>query len=312
MNDPRELLAGRIGLRQDRSTQSRLDRAVRQAAAMHSESEAAYAQRLAADPVEVHALIDRVTVQESAFFRHPEHFDLLARHLNEHGGGGLIWSAACGNGQEPWSLAMLLEESGLTGWSVVASDVSRAALARARAGEFAERELRGLSPERRRRFLVPAGGGDHRIADAIRGRVRFVEHNLVDPSPPAEVRRAVIVLCRNVLIYLRRDIVNALLDRLAARMPNDGMLLLGTAETLAPDGRGFRAERLGGVFVHRPSVGPARALPTVPALLDEGERLAAAGLNDAAAASFRKALYLDPEHPLARLRLDRVLREPSA
>jgi chemotaxis protein methyltransferase CheR len=316
--DPRAFLSERIGLRLDASTRSRLDHAVAQGAA--GADDATYARRLTGDPAAAQALVDRVTVQESSFFRHPEHFALLARELPALGGGGVIWSAGCGNGQEPWSLAIMLEEAGLPGWRVVASDVSHAALERARLGVYSERELRGVALEHKHGFFDPVDGDRWRVGARLRPRVRFVDHNLVDAQPPHEARLATVVLCRNVLIYLRSEVVARLMGTLSAHLPADGLLLIGTSESLPHDLPGFRAERLGSVFVHRPRPAAAPApepspsppesrLPEVPDLLVEGERLAARGQRDAAAVVFRKALYLDPDHPLARLRLDHLVGE---
>ena len=145
------LLGGRYGLRVDGSTQARLDRLLELARHRHDESAAAYEARLARDPDELEWLMERLTVQESEWFRHPAHFELVAERVAR--GGGVVWSAGCADGQEAWSLAMLLEEVGAPGWSVLATDLSADALAAAATGRYEERRLRGLSAGRRARFL---------------------------------------------------------------------------------------------------------------------------------------------------------------
>ena len=243
------LLQRRLGLRLDGAAAGRVARAVRAGARDAGCSEEAYAAAVRADPEMLADLVDRVTVQESSFFRHEPQFALVAEEARAHG-GGVIWSAGCGKGQEPWSLAMLLVEQGLGAWSVLATDVSRAALAWARAGRYTERQLRGLSAERRTRFLHRVQE-DFEIVPELRRRVRFAEHNLVTaPIPPGVDGR--IVLCRNVLIYLHREAAEGLLGRLRDRMPQDGLLLIGGAETISADHPSFALTRRDGVFALRP------------------------------------------------------------
>ena len=242
MTAPDRFLAERIGLRVDGATRARLDRLVRDAARLSGCPEAHFGRVLAEDPVRAQELVDAVTVQESSFFRHPEQFEALAHYLRDSA-PGVIWSAGCANGQEPWSLAMLLEEHGLPGWSVLGTDVSARALARARAGAYGERELRGLSAIRRLRFL-----SDGAVTGRLRDRVRFLHHNLATASPPSDVSDCPVVMCRNVLIYLHRPAIDGFLERLRRRMAPGALLILGTGEALGPL-EGFRPGPVGGTFL---------------------------------------------------------------
>jgi chemotaxis protein methyltransferase CheR len=203
--------------------------------------------------------VDAVTVQESRFFRDPGHFALLRRRVLADPAPDVIWSAGCGNGEEPWSLAMLLAEAGLDGWRVLATDVSRAARDRTLAGRYGERELRGLSAARRARFLEPDGDG-WRIVDSLRERVAVRPHHLLDP-PPREAGACRHVLWRNVLIYLLPEAAERALRGLRARMPDDGLLLLGAGEALPPGAGGFRPVRHGAVFAYAPGPPAPRRAP---------------------------------------------------
>lgn len=259
MTTPDRFLAERIGLRVEGATRARLDRVVRDAARDAGCPEYRYGRMLAEDPVRAQELIDRVTVQETGFFRHPEQFALLADHLRADDRGGAIWSAGCANGQEAWSLAMLLEEHRLPGWHVVASDVSATALARARAGVYVQRELRGLSEPRQRRFLQ--GGA---VSLRLRGRVRFLHHNVAKAGPPAEAGECRVVLCRNLLIYLHRPAIDQFLEGLRRRMPVGALLLIGMGEAIGPI-EGFRPGPMAGVFVRQPDSPPFTAGVAEPA-----------------------------------------------
>jgi len=125
-------------------------------------------------------LFNRVTVQETAFFRHPQHFQALARDiLPALSRPVTIWSAGCANGQEAFSLAMLLEEQGIDG-RVIATDISTAALQRTAAARYTGRELSGLSPERIAGHLTRTADTWH-VNKPIRDRVSTLRHNLLDP-----------------------------------------------------------------------------------------------------------------------------------
>jgi chemotaxis protein methyltransferase CheR len=245
------VLARHIGLRVEGSAHSRLERALRERARRRGQAPDAYAGTLAHDRDELSRLIDSITVQESRFFRDPPHFAILRRVLAAQPAPGVVWSAGCANGQEPWSIAMLLEEAGAAGWRVLATDVSEAALERTSAGTYGDQEISALDTARRRRFLhrTPAGW---RIADALRERVVVRRHTVVAPPPP-EAGGCPIVFCRNVLIYLRPADATRALEAIGRSMPGHGRLFLGMTETLTPGQGGFVPERHGSAYVYRPA-----------------------------------------------------------
>ena len=230
-------LERRHGLRLDGVVRSRLLRALDQDAAAAGTTRGAQVLAAVADPSQQQSLLDRITLQETAFFRdEPLWGDLAGRvlpaALAAAGAAPLVvWSAGCAHGQEAYALAMLLEELGAPGATVVASDVSVAATARAAAGRYFERELRGLGEERRRRFTTAIPGG-RQIAHSVRARVRVVHHNAAVETPPVADGSCALVLCRYVLIYLTRPGAAALLDAVARALRPDGLLVIGAAESL--------------------------------------------------------------------------------
>ena len=264
------LLSRRVGLRLDPAVRGRLVRAVRDEAERFGLDEAAYAATLDGDGERLQQLLNRVTVQETSFFRDAGQFAALANHvlpaLKDDGGPVHIWSAGCSNGQEPYSLAMTLMESGIADWHVIASDLSTNALGRTRAGRYRERELRGLSEERRARFLVRMDD-EWEVVSELRERVTTVRHNLAAESPPFPPGRCQVVFCRNVLIYFGHDDVVAFLDRLALHLPPTGFLFLGYSESLWQVSERFQLVRLGDAFVYQRATpgaasGGARPRPT--------------------------------------------------
>jgi chemotaxis methyl-accepting protein methylase len=246
------LVAERTGIELGDGLRERLAAYLDGAARARDQTPARFAAGLAGDPGAFQELLDRVTVQETGFFRHPDQFAALAREvLPALDGPVVVWSAGCANGQEAYSLAMELAASGLPDWQVVATDISAAAVARARAGRYASSELDGL-PATHRHWLRQSGNL-WEVDPALRHRVRVERANLTSRFPVGP-GRCQVVFCRNVLIYLSRSAAGSFLDRLADWLAPGGLVFLGYAEAvLAPTPR-LQVQRLG----------PAHALRVVP------------------------------------------------
>lgn len=145
-----------------------------------------------------------------------------------------IWSAACATGQEPYSIAMLLDEMSRSflGWRIdlIASDISKGALASAEAGRYSQFEVqRGLStPMLLRHFRQSDGAWI--INEHLKTAVEFRNVNLLTDF--SALGRFDVVLCRNALMYMDVARRRHILARIARQMPDDGYLMLGAAETL--------------------------------------------------------------------------------
>jgi chemotaxis protein methyltransferase CheR len=315
------LLARRVGLRLDPALRHRLERCVREGAGAHHLVLDQYVAALESSPSLFQDLVNRVTVQETAFFRDPGQFETLTRHvLPGLPEPVLIWSAGCANGQEAYSLAITLAESGLQDWRVLATDVSTQALRRASEGRYNQREMTGISESRRQRYFQRAGT-DWAVIPDLRKRVAFQRHNLITDVPPFEPGTCPVIFCRNVLIYVSPSELLAFLDRLILWMSRDSYLFLGYSESLWQVTDRFRLVSLGDAFayqragVHPRKSSPPRAGedrvgaadPEVATLLAAGEAAVGAGDASGAVAAFRKAVYLDPDHPLAHFQLGLAL-----
>ena len=247
----RELLGERIGLRLDPGLRARLDRCIAEAAAAGGLTLEEYAARLPRDDELFQDLLNRVTVQETSFFRHPSHWEALVRDILPLLPDTLtIWSAGCATGEEPYSLAMVLEEAGRD-WRIVATDISTRALAHAQRGRYKEAPLRWVSDARRRRFFKPSGDAHWQIHDDIRSRVNFIRHNLTTDPPPLPLRSCPLVFCRNVLIYVHKPELQRFVDSLADWMRPPGILFLGFSESLWQLTDRFTLVRQGDAFVYR-------------------------------------------------------------
>ena len=116
-----QLLRSRAGLKAEPASRARLERLLAESADLAGIAVPAYVDMLDSQPAAFDDLLDRVTVQHSAFFRDPAQFAALSDIVRKASGAPhTVWSAGCGNGQEPYSLAMLIDETGRHNWKVVA------------------------------------------------------------------------------------------------------------------------------------------------------------------------------------------------
>lgn len=198
-----------------------------------------YLQRLAAAPDEAEALAERLVIKVSRFYRNRTTFDLLRSQVvptlvDEANGAPLrVWCAGCGCGEEAYTYAMLLEESGVAG-TIEATDIDRGALAAAAAGTYPSAALDELPEELALRYLEPVsarGEPRYRVADVLRERVRFTRHDVM--AGPLEGSFS-IVSCRNVLIYLQRAAQARAMHHLSVGLSAGSVLVLGEAEWPSP------------------------------------------------------------------------------
>ncbi len=187
-------------------------------------------------------VIDAMTTNETLWFRDSHPFrilsDKLLPELAERRAAGAIriWSSACSTGQEPYSMAMIVEEfrrlrpGKLRDLRITATDISKSVLEVARQGEYEMIAIgRGLSPERQKAFFTPSSAGGWQIASQIRAMVEFKELNLLDRYMLGKFD---VVFCRNVLIYFSAELKRDILTRIHATLNPGGYLILGSSESL--------------------------------------------------------------------------------
>jgi chemotaxis protein methyltransferase CheR len=183
-------------------------------------------------------IVDALLNQESSFFRDSAVLDAVVEIIDVRqtsmGRKQRIWSAACSTGQEPLSLAMLfadrLDRTGKAEPEILATDVSEAAIVRARAARFSQFEIQRGLPVRQMIKWFEASGSDWVANPDLVRRINFRRHNLVgDPAPPG---RFDVVLCRNVLFYLSPTLRKRVFDLLAEVIRPGGLLVLGAGETV--------------------------------------------------------------------------------
>lgn len=195
-------------------------------------------------------VINRISTQETSFFRDPHVFSALTSMLLEEiipakrKEAGLkrpprlrLWSAACASGQEPYSLAILLRETikDLDRWDVqiLASDLADNAFRKASLGLYSNLEIqRGLSPDLLKKYFVETPGNQWQVVDSVRGLMYFRKINLVADSF-LSLGVFDIIFCRNVAIYFDHETKIRLFTNLFNVLGPSGRLFIGATENLA-------------------------------------------------------------------------------
>jgi chemotaxis protein methyltransferase CheR len=218
-----------------------------------------YCLRYDADAdVELKALVETLVVQETYFFRESDALGalidvVLAPRLARTAGSSRfrIWSAACATGEEPLTLAMMLDQRGLLDRvDVVASDISARGLDRARTGVFGGRSLRALPLAMRAAYTSELPDGRVAVNPELVRRIEWRHVNLTESTAVAAAGRFDAVVCRNVLIYFGDDTCRSVVASLARTLTPDGVLLVGASESLLRFGL-FDCEERGGAFFYR-------------------------------------------------------------
>ncbi|MEO5364837.1 MAG: protein-glutamate O-methyltransferase [Magnetococcus sp. WYHC-3] len=200
------------------------------------------------DNAEMTHFLDIVTTNKTDFFREPAHFDYLVNtalpEIIQRTGAGekrelRIWSAGCSTGEEPYTLAMVLEEfrarrGGALRYQILGTDISTRALDHARRAIYEQARVEPVSIELKRKYLLRSRDrslGLVRIVPELRSRVRFQRLNFMDAEFNLPDRMDVI-FCRNVVIYFDRATQEQLINKFCMYLSPGGYLLMGHSETL--------------------------------------------------------------------------------
>ena len=188
--------------------------------------------------IEWQRVIEALSVQETYFWREMPQVralvDVLVPRWFAGSKGPLrIWSAACATGEEPYTIAIALNEAG---WGdhpieIMASDASLSALEKAQKAHYRERALRSLPEHVRKKYFTEANG-QFQLALPIMGRVQFHKANILEPKEIALMATSPVVFCRNVFIYFSADTIRRAVHLLAKGMPSGGHLFVGVSESL--------------------------------------------------------------------------------
>ncbi|GGJ11083.1 chemotaxis protein methyltransferase [Alicyclobacillus cellulosilyticus] len=198
----------------------------------------AFAAALARDAGLLRKTLAHMTINVSEFFRNPDRWwalmPLLAR---EAGREFRVWSAACASGEEPYTIAMLLEEHRLAPYHILATDIDEEVLRQAQAGCYHERQLREVPEAYLQKYFV-VHDGTWQVAERLKRHVQFVRHDLLRDPYPAGFD---LIVCRNVLIYFTDEGKDRVVRGFARALRPGGLLFVGSTEQfLSPDRYGLQ------------------------------------------------------------------------
>ena len=206
---------------------------------------------------EWHRVMDAFSVQETYFWRELDQVRALVEKIVPAWFARTkqplrIWSAACATGEEPYSIAIALQEAG---WGahpiqIFASDASDSALEKARACTYRERSFRSLPAPLKERYFEPRGEF-HFLRPEISSRVSFRWANLMELDEMVETASVEVIFCRNVFIYFSPGAIRHVTETFAKRLPENGHLFVGASESLLKLTTQFDLEEIGNAFVYR-------------------------------------------------------------
>ena len=194
---------------------------------------------------EIKLLLDEITVQETYFFRDKNQFQALIEYVlpalieeKRHKDRSLrIWSAGCSTGEEPYTIAMILNEyfSNILDWDILirATDVNMNALKKAEQAIYRKHSLRGVSDFIKSKYFF-RDGMSYSLKDSIKSMVNFTYFNLASDTflPVGKGNKWDIIFCRNVIIYFHKERIRSLLERFYRALHDTGYLFLGFSENI--------------------------------------------------------------------------------
>lgn len=219
------------------------------------ESYPEYGRLLTKRPEEFDKLLEDLCINVSEFFRDKEVWitvkylleNLLKQKKIRNDRFLRIWSAGCANGEEPYSLAILLQEIRRTEllasprgepWAfeleLAATDIDKKALLTAQAGVYPKENLKNVDARHLKSYFIALDDGRYQLKNEIRAMVKFQRLDLIGDD---SVKEADVIICRNVFIYFNRSLQEQLLMKFYRSLKAGGYLVMGKAETLLTEAK---------------------------------------------------------------------------
>ncbi len=179
--------------------------------------------------------VNYLTINVSEFWRNPEQLDVLEKKIlpdliKEANGPLRVWSAACSTGDEPYSLVMLLSRfMPLSRIKIIATDIDKQVLEKARVGLYSAKSISGLPEEFKNKYFSKVGLSNYQISEDIKKCVEFREHNLLNDTYPSKLD---LIVCRNVLIYFTEEAKELIYKKFNDALRSGGCLFVGSTEQI--------------------------------------------------------------------------------
>ncbi|MBR6626995.1 MAG: protein-glutamate O-methyltransferase CheR [Lachnospiraceae bacterium] len=193
-----------------------------------------YIRALRTETEKFEEFVNYITINVSEFYRNPDQWKILEgtvfpELIKRFGPNLKIWSAACSTGDEPYSLVMALSRHlPLTQIKVLATDLDKQVIAKAKVGLYSEKSIAGVPEDLKRKFFTKVGPS-YKISDQIKARVEFREHNLIKDAYPTDCN---LIVCRNVLIYFTEEAKDDVFRKFYKHLSKDGILFIGSTEQI--------------------------------------------------------------------------------
>ena len=193
-----------------------------------------YVELIKADKVKFEEFVNFLTINVSEFYRNPEQWKILVEEvfpnlIKRYGNRLKIWSAACSTGDEPYSLVMALSELvPLTNIQIIATDIDKQVLDKARLGLYNEKSISAVPDEYKKKYFTKVGAS-YQISDEIKKCVQFKEHNLLKDPYPQDCH---LIVCRNVVIYFTEEAKDVIYKKFNDSLVADGALFIGSTEQI--------------------------------------------------------------------------------
>lgn len=193
-----------------------------------------YVSLLKTDKNVLEQFVNFLTINVSEFYRNVDQWRILDKKvipelIKKFGKNLKIWSAACSTGDEPYSLVMALSKHiPINQIHIIATDIDKQVLEKARVGLYNEKSIANVPEEFKKKYFHKIGAS-YQIADEIKKRVEFKEHNLLrDPYPTG----CDMIVCRNVVIYFTDDAKQEIYIKFNQALKNEGILFIGSTEQI--------------------------------------------------------------------------------
>jgi chemotaxis protein methyltransferase CheR len=200
-----------------------------------------YFEAIVEDSSLLDEFLDRMTINVSEFYRNRKRFEVLEHkvipYLLSKEKRSKIWSAACSTGEEPYTLTMILSRYISLGQvDILATDLDRNALKRAKEGMYHERFLKEVTPEVKHKHFRKEGSF-YRVREYIRDSVTFKKHNLLADNYPSGFD---LIVCRNVMIYFTEPAKQVIYQNFSHAMNKESIFFVGSTEQIfSPHKYGF-------------------------------------------------------------------------
>ncbi|MFQ3542981.1 protein-glutamate O-methyltransferase CheR [Halobacillus rhizosphaerae] len=202
-----------------------------------------YFEALGKDSILLEELLDRMTINVSEFYRNKKRWEVLEKkvypYLLTRNRKLKIWSAACSTGEEPYTLAIILNQFiPLSHIEIIASDLDPLAIEKAERGVYPERSLTEVPTEIKTKYFARIGSSSYEVSKEIRRCVTFKKHNLLADRYE---KNCDLIVCRNVLIYFTEEAKKMIYSNFSKSLSKGGIFFVGSTEQIfSPSKFGFQ------------------------------------------------------------------------